>query len=266
MKPDDLFVGVSEFFAILLPGAVLTFAGAYVANRFDVRCHGLQALGLTDEPAWWALAIVAYTVGHIVASWGSRLDVLYDDQKDAHRNSDLKKCADALLKSFVARAKLLGNADDEPKQEPAEPWIARAVRLFTKRAWSPGKQDTKIVNAYKLSRITLNRRAPTVFAEVVRLEADSKFFRSLVVVAVLTLPAWVALVVKDALLLRHATWWDAARPALWDAGLFVATLFTLRLAYARFCELRLKATETAFQGLVYLSVEEKVPNQVAGES
>ena len=58
--------------------------------------------------------------------------------------------------------------------------------------------------------------------------------------------------------------WASAVPGIWH--LTVVTFLTLRLAYARFCELRLKATETAFRGLVYLSVEEKVPNQAAGES
>jgi hypothetical protein len=265
MKPGDFFVGVSEFFAILLPGAVLTFAGAYVANRFGVRCNGLAALGLTDASEWWALAVVAYTVGHIVASWGSRLDVIYDEEKKVHRNAALKDAADELLTTFLEAAGQVAKKAQEPKLRRS--FFAYVVARLTGGAWElpdtdePNKDEPEkdkpkptVINAYKLSRIRLSRRAPTLYREVIRLEADSKFFRSLVVVATLALPAWIALLGKDGYALRHPSL-PSVMTAIWDCVFLAATFATLRLAYARFCELRLKATETAFQGLVYLSVE-----------
>ena len=209
MKPDDLFVGVSEFFAILLPGAVLTFAGAYVANRFHVRCDGLHALGLTETSTWWALAIVAYTVGHVIASWGSRLDVLYDEQQAMRGNTKLLVRAEAVLEKFLIDAKAPGERKQAATASKSP--LAYVVHLLTADAPKRGPDSESAAGRRRRSTHTSCRAFGSasarrgLFSEAVWLEADSKFFRSLVVVAVLALPAWIALIAQDLVVFHGPT-------------------------------------------------------------
>jgi hypothetical protein len=137
--------------------------------------------------------------------------------------------------------------------------------MFLSNAWK-GKalEDTATrpeqpINAYKLARLILNYRAPTLFAEVARFEADSKFFRSLAVVAAFALLACIVQLVNDLRLfaLGQEQW---VRPT-WGLAYLVLMFAVLRIAFARFCELRLKATETAFQGMlvVALPARKEVP-------
>jgi len=83
MKPGDFFIGVLDFFAVLLPGSLAT----WLATRYIP--HGALAAALTfdlpgaeSEPDALVVGavflLVSYLLGHFVFMAGSRLDGSYD--------------------------------------------------------------------------------------------------------------------------------------------------------------------------------------------
>jgi hypothetical protein len=146
-KPSDLFVGVLDFFAILLPGAIAT---AILAPRVAPLIVGSLIQLPADAPGTWAIFLTcAYFLGHLIFQAGSFIDQLAD-QLRAHRkpadNENAYQCA-----TRIKNALLVG---DEQQAIKTFQW-ARSVLLVS---------------------------CPTAAADVHRLEADSKFFRSLLVV------------------------------------------------------------------------------------
>src|SRR5262252_8778470 len=83
-KPADFFVGLVDFFAILLPAAMLAFV-LYVG----VRLAGATVPRLTTPEGWIAFAafaLVAYVLGHFLFVIGSLcIDPLYDLWKESFR-------------------------------------------------------------------------------------------------------------------------------------------------------------------------------------
>lgn len=67
MKPGDVFVGVTDFFSILLPGAALTFIGLFLFEQLRGHVpadHLLMTLiNMTGAAAWAGSAVVSYIVG-----------------------------------------------------------------------------------------------------------------------------------------------------------------------------------------------------------
>jgi YD repeat-containing protein len=93
-KPADFFVGLVDFFAILLPGAILTF-WLYRCLEWDgaLRCM------LPPPPEGFIqvalYAVVAYVLGHLIYVIGSLcLDPLYDWWKESLQPESLKKLRD----------------------------------------------------------------------------------------------------------------------------------------------------------------------------
>lgn len=269
MKPSDFFLGVTELFSILLPGAAI----AFIALFWGVRAHDYipsdhllaSLLDLNSAAGWAAFLVLSYILGHVVASLGPNLDVLYDERKGSHRNQALRELADRRLGDFVQRV-TPPDAQAARKVAPERRgWLAQVVvllfRVFLWRAWteeltSKASSTTEVpVNAYKLARVILSCRAPDLYAEVIRFEADSKFFRSISVVAMAgTVVSLMQLLVDCGQFLRHHEDW--IRPA-WGTIYLFFVFIVLRIAFTRFCELRLKATEAAFQGML---VVESVPD------
>ena len=144
-KPTDLFVGVIDFFAVILPGAIVV-AAAY--PLLDKYASGLDLFWRIrgDNTAQWVLFIFgSYLAGHLLFLIGAHLDeAIYDplrrhfkppDEDDAYGVADrIRK--DALLDASDA------------------------------------------VNTFQWARSILRVAAPAANAEVERYEADSKFFRS----------------------------------------------------------------------------------------
>ena len=75
-EPADLFIGVVDLFAILLPGAVLA---ALLGNVGYERLIGdLLPTLTTDAAKWLAFAIASYFLGHFLVLIGAAFDPLYD--------------------------------------------------------------------------------------------------------------------------------------------------------------------------------------------
>ena len=158
-KPSDFFVGVVDLFAILLPGAVLTFLmREFLEHSAPALVEHLPKEGISG---WATFAIVSYILGHFVFAVGSLLlDDLYDcsyREWFGDRNMLLNKKA----KSDLPRCGLDAGSIDN-----ALNWATASIRLLS----------------------------PAASVEVDRLEADSKFFRSLTTLQLLGWPAVVFLI------------------------------------------------------------------------
>jgi len=76
-KPNDFFVGLVDFFAIVLPGALLAFLFKDVAEK-QIFCGVLPHID-TQAEGWVAFILAAYLFGQFVSLIGAGfMDWLYD--------------------------------------------------------------------------------------------------------------------------------------------------------------------------------------------
>src|SRR4051812_26091687 len=84
MKPSDVFVGVVEFFSVLLPGAIASYLGMAALDHFhhlknphlhlDFDPKDLPLLHEHEVAAWAAFLICSYILGHVLFAVASLLD------------------------------------------------------------------------------------------------------------------------------------------------------------------------------------------------
>jgi hypothetical protein len=194
MKPGDFLLGVLDFFAIVLPGAMATWLAAQYVPASVVR--GAIAFA-APEPSEWqvvtAFLLSSYTLGHFVFMAGSGLDRSYD----RWRSRVKPKSHDV---AYAAAARLQKKLNEE----------------------LTGGELTTL----KWARTYIQVKAPHARVEIDRLEADHKFFRSVVVIGTLFAAHF---------LLRQG----APVPALAAAGLAA-------LSYRRYLTRRWQMTELIF--------------------
>ena len=185
MKPGDFYIGMSEFFSVLLPGFIVA---ATAADHFEQIT--LKTLVANE---WAMLLIIAYITGHILFALGSYWDDLYE------------------------KLKPIGN-------EPLLDEIAQ-IRAANQ------ERDCAAINEYQWCRSLLSFIHPEGFNEVLRKEADSKLFRSLI------LPFLIA----PLLLLQEQS-------QCWAWGLLVLAL----VAFWRYRGQRFKACKIAYTHVIVL--------------
>jgi len=226
--PQKFFIGLMDFFSILLPGALLTWllmgeVGPLVlGDRYD-KLDGAQA--------WAAFLFASYLFGHLIFLLGSWLDEFYDWARRYTLNTQI-----ALL---ALRGRLL-------------PWPARALiwLVFKRERNLAVDRATRIkeqalgplqakdaVNTFQWSKALLNVESPASLAVVQRFEADSQFFRCFTVVLLLLLIAWP---------------WQHQWPL---AGILVV-LALLLLALWRYMEQRYKATNQAYWSVITFAAKD----------
>lgn len=146
-KPGDFYVGVLDFFAILLPGAIVT---AILEPRLGMAVLGNLVPAPGGDAAKWATFLtVAYFLGHLVFLAGSYVDRAYNtlrERLNPYDNESAYQCATRIRNSLV---------EDDERQA---------------------------LNTFQWSRSVLLVKCPLAAEDIHRLEADSKFFRSLLVV------------------------------------------------------------------------------------
>ena len=153
MKPGDFFLGVLDFFAILLPGSLATWLAIQYVSPSTLRAAlTFEFMASAGQPDKWVVAaafvLSSYLLGHFVYMAGSRLDWSYDRWRPwAHTNDTTFDAADELRKELT-------------------PELA-AGELTT----------------LKWARAYIQVESAEARVEIDRLEAEQKFFRSLVVVA-----------------------------------------------------------------------------------
>lgn len=155
MKPGDFLLGLLDFFAILLPGSLATWlAVQYVPPE---QLDRALRFGMGSDPSvhTWVLGtaffVSSYVLGHFVFMVGAQLDDSYDRWRQRAKPAGRDKTFQAARKLYVDLTGVMAEGE------------------FTTLKWA---------KAY------VQIHVPEARGEIDRLEADSKFFRSLVIVSI----------------------------------------------------------------------------------
>jgi 8-oxo-dGTP pyrophosphatase MutT (NUDIX family) len=237
-EPQKLFIGLIDFFSVILPGAVLTYL---LKDDLGPRVLGpsYYALGQTEQ--WIVLVVTAYLLGHVIFLIGSWLldDRFYDVIRKATPGEQARRLAEGKALSrrpsrFLARVFFKKEAD-------------RAVHqaLQIKRHHLDPIDASEAINAFQWCKARLTLEQPEALATVQRFEADSKFFRSLVVVLLVVIP-W----------------------ALWAGRYVLAGIGAplLVMALWRYVDLRIKSTNQAYWYIITLESRQKAKYRPPGRA
>lgn len=219
-KPGDLFIGVIDLFAVLVPGviavALIVWAKGWPLPEGFVPVVGLLAM--------------AWIVGHVLYGFGSWLDILVYDPL------------------FRPRGK-------HPKSEHG--WIWRYVHkndevylLAMQMTGVTVVEKTHSVDRdppggmYQWARTWLDSNGPEATAALDRLEADSKLFRSLTVllIASLAVPLFNSICRTAA---GGCIEWPTALTNHWRKFIVFASAGLL-FSLWRYCDLRHKAIRRCY--------------------
>ena len=216
LSPKNFFVGIIDFFSILLPGAVLAY---FLRDRVADRVLPTALSGMSPTVGWIVFAVSSYLLGHFVFLLGSWLDELYDvarKQTLNHRIRRLARTGELMPKVLRVLLWLVFKREQDLA-------VDRAKRI--KEHYLTPLAGREAVNTFQWAKARLTLEEPEALAVVQRFEADSKFFRSLVAVLIL--------------LLVSGGWNRGWRFITMDLAL-------LPLALWRYMEQRYKATNQAY--------------------
>jgi hypothetical protein len=223
-KPGDLLIGAIDFFAVLVPGVIAAALIVIATGRDLEQASSLFVAGLVT--AGWVL-------GHVLHGIGSFLDPLLYDR--------LFKPADTVAHEAVKHKYFHKN--DE------------LYRLAKEMTDAPHGQDSHATGArvpggmYQWARAWLNSHNPKATADLDRLEADSKLFRSLAVL--LLIPVLMAAPVLFP-------------PAADHRLVLLALIFALLLfSLWRYCDLRNKMIRQCYLNYVQLRFESRQNQRAA---
>ena len=221
-EPQKFFIGLMDFFSILLPGALLTYA---VKDDVGAQLLKREFGTMGDAEAWLVFFFSSYLLGHFIFLLGSWLDELYDMARRQTQTERLKVLArwDTLRPKW--QRFLLWLVFKREKDEAVDRTGA------IKHHYLKSLNATRAVNTFQWAKLRLTLEKPELLAQVQRFEADSKFFRSLVVVLIL-LPFFVDALRRQA----FAFYW----------------LGFLLLALWRYMEQRHKASSQAYWAVIVL--------------
>jgi 8-oxo-dGTP pyrophosphatase MutT (NUDIX family) len=225
LEPQKFFIGVVDFFAILMPGALVAYLGK------DWAAHavlGQPSFPLQGAEAWLVFFFASYLLGHFAFLLGAKLDDwLYNPLRkltywgQLQRLAKNRPLAPRWLRKAAESKWLFGsNADAAVMQ--AQRIKARALQQL---------DAVGAINAFQWTKARLSRDHPPGLVTVQRFEADSKFFRSLAVV----------LTVLAAILAFRGE----PVPVLVCTGFLLAALW-------RYLDQRFKATQQAYWFLIML--------------
>ena len=179
-EPQKFFIGLMDFFAILLPGGFVTYL---VKDAVGPALLGNDYLRLSGAEGWIAFLFSAYLLGHLIFLVGSFVldDILYDRIRNA-TPAQQRRLADD-------HARNSGRVPYSPASRFTR-WIAgwafdatndtalmAAVRI--KQHYLTPLNANDAVNAFQWAKLRLIADRSEALSLVQRFEADSKFFRSL---------------------------------------------------------------------------------------
>jgi 8-oxo-dGTP pyrophosphatase MutT (NUDIX family) len=218
-EPQKFFVGLVDFFSILMPGALL----AYVAKPY---AGPLLSGPLDSAEKWLVFLFASYLLGHFSFLVGALLDeLLYDRLKDCTYLGQIRRLAAGKsphARQLQALAAWLFGPDADAAVILAQRIKARALQPLAAE---------QAINAYQWCKARLSKEHPEGLVAVQRFEADSKFFRSLVIVLLLLLLTFVIQRRPTPAVICFA----GLVPALW-----------------RYVEMRFKATQQAYWFIITL--------------
>lgn len=220
MRPQNFFIGVIDFFSIIVPGGLITW---FLSGHYFHAVFGADKIFPVPDNVvvmWVVFLVITYILGHVIFSIASILDVTYDKylRKLFLRKLDLRHRAAALIQQKYINTDLEIAALHERKAISSHELVD--MLRMPKR---------EIFNALSFAQHFLQFRAPEALKELKKTEADSKFFRSLVIAF---------------LIIAIVSFQDDKRI---EGYVFVVLLF---LCYYRFGQLRFKTSQTAYELLI----------------
>ena len=232
-KPGDLFIGVIDFFAVLVPGII---AAALIVIAMGKT---LQA----DIPFLSGVAIAGWVLGHVLHGIGSFLDPLvYDRLFKPQDTVDLEAASPAQTsKGFRSWIHSYLHKNDD------------LYRLAKEMTDVPEEKNQRAANSnvpggmYQWARTWLDSHSPEATANLDRLEADSKLFRSLVVLCLIAIPALIAIAIANS-----GCWTPRQLASIVIA--FAGVLFSLW----RYCDLRNKMIRRCYLYYVQRRFERRI--------
>lgn len=249
-KPGDLFIGVVDFFAVLVPGII---AAALIVRTVGVKPRS-DILFISE------LIIAGWILGHVLQGIGSCLDPLLYDRLFRPRDKGINH------KLFQNPNRSRGWIHFRARIRPRG-WVRFCRSYFHKNdelyqlakqmTVVPQRQNRQTANfsvpggMYQWARVWLDSHSPEATANLDRLEADSKLFRSL---AVLFLIGILILIAKPALIeiSGHCEVPAYSRLTL-IAVAFAGVLFSLW----RYCDVRNKMIRRCYLHYVQLRFESR---------
>ncbi len=238
-EPQKFFIGLIDFFSIILPGAILTYL---IKGSVGPSILGTEYQKLSGAEAAIVFLVSSYLVGHFVFLLGAWLDEGYD----VFRKTTIKpRIRELAWRGTLPRGwrRALTWLVFKRERDLA---VSSASRI--KHAYLAPLQAHSGVNTFQWAKVHLSAEHPDALATVQRFEADSKFFRSLVVVLLL-LPF-------------------AGGRTRWE-DLALVSLILLPLALWRYMEQRHKATNQAYWSVIELEGRQRkvsVPAPIRIES
>ncbi len=230
-EPQKFFIGLMDFFTILLPGAVLTY---FLKDDLGESALGDRYCDLEGTKGWIAFLVASYLLGHFVFFLASLLDdIVYDPIRNGTQGSQVRKLASGKPRSWwffrmLARCFKLSKRDDDA--------VNNVVTLKDRRLAPLGASDA--INAFQWCKAQFVLKHRDAMAAVQRFEADSKFFRSLFVV-MLAVMSWN--------IYKH------------DRSVWIFCAVLMFLALIRYIEQRTKATTQAYWFILTLQGNKKTP-------
>jgi ADP-ribose pyrophosphatase YjhB (NUDIX family) len=225
--PQRFFVGLMDFFSILLPGALLTWL---LMGGGGPDVLGGRYVELAGAAGWAAFLFSSYLFGHLVFLLGSWLDEFYDQARHRTLNVQIQRAARGRVPSwqivrlfvwlvFKRERNLAVRCADSIKELALEPLAGQQA-----------------INTFQWSKALLTAESPASLAVVQRFEADSKFFRCFTMVLLLLLLAWP---------------WQQQ----WPGAGSIVVLALLLPAMWRYMEQRFKATNQAYWSVITLTAK-----------
>jgi len=232
-EPQKFFIGLMDFFSILLPGALLTFFLRLEAKHWEGTVILPMKPDLSGAKGWVAFAVSSYLLGHFTFLLGSWLDRGYDWLRKRTLNNQVTQVLRRRRPLFWWLRFLVWlvfrNENDLA--------VAHAGKL--KRHYLASQQaNNDTINNFQWAKALLASKEPNSLATVQRFEADSKFFRCFVIV----LPV----------LLGLSFHWRS--PWLIKGGI----VLLIPLALWRYMEQRYKSTNQAYWFVMTLAQKENV--------
>jgi 8-oxo-dGTP pyrophosphatase MutT (NUDIX family) len=206
LEPQKFFIGLVDFFSIILPGALLTYFLREDLGSWILGSHNYGSLN--GNAAVAAFLFSSYLLGHFVFLLGSWiLDWFYDQVRDATNDRQIAR----LAQGGELSSALLRKAAGWWLKRDIDKAVSKAEQIKAHYLGPLGAESS--INAFQWAKARLTLEAPASIATVQRFEADEKFFRSLVVVlailipcSMLTDPAQIGTAVTSVPLLLLALW------------------------------------------------------------
>ncbi len=225
-----------NFFSILLPGALVTYL---LKDDMGKWLLGEKYTIFVKTEGWLAFLFSSYLLGHFIFLLGSWIldDKVYDRILKATDEEQIKRLAKGEQLSFVLARRLAKVFFKEVSVQA----LSKASKI--KEQYLGPHDTSSAINAFQWCKTRLTLEHPETLITIQRFEADSKFFRSLVIVLCV-------------LILWEASHWPTAISQIVSVILLIVALI---LAFWRFVDQRVKATNQAYWYIITLEASRIAP-------